>query len=142
MKQLLILWLVAASCTSQQSATEPTKEKASTHTDTAVVTKTMTGEKWKADDVTKKNVAAMQQVVNDSKYASRENGKELYARMQSGVDTLIAQCKMQGAAHEALHGWLEKVLKEMKDIKEEPEEYAEAYAALKKHINSFNDVFE
>src|SRR6476620_7236292 len=104
MKQLLILWLVAASCTSQQSATEPTKEKASTHTDTAVVTKTMTGEKWKADDVTKKNVAAMQQVVNDSKYASKENGKELYARMQSGVDTLIAQCKMQGAAHEALHG--------------------------------------
>jgi len=50
---------------------------------------------------------------------------------------------MKGAEHDALHLWLEKVLKHVKELKEEEtDEYGAAYAALKKDVESFYDFFE
>src|SRR5262245_11114166 len=137
MKQLIILLLVAiASCTNQQSAERQENNKAHDHQNSAETVPLNNGGKWKADEATKKNVAVMVQVVNDTTYAGAENKEQLYTSMQTKVDTLVDQCRMKGPEHEALHVWLEKVLKDMKELKEEGNEYSEAYATLKEHVES------
>ena len=68
--------------------------------------------------------------------------EELSAKLQSKIDTLIKQCRMQGPEHDALHVWLEKVLTDMKQLKDGENGYSAAYAALKKQIESFYLFFE
>jgi hypothetical protein len=143
MKQLLIVLLVViASCTSHQSAEQQANEEAKDDAHAAATVPLNSGTKWKADEATRKNVAAMVQVVEDSGYADATKRKQLYASLQSKTDTLIKQCRMQGAEHDALHVWLERVLKDMKEVKEEDNEYHKAYAVLKKDVKSFYDFFE
>ena len=64
--------------------------------------------------------------------------------LQAKIDTLVKECCMKGAEHDALHVWLEKVIKDLKELKEEDDddEYKEAYAALKKDVASFYQSFE
>jgi hypothetical protein len=101
------------------------------------------GAKWKADEVTRKNVAAMVHVINDSDHFAKENKGEFVKQLQSRIDTLVAQCKMTGPDHDALHVWLEKVLQDLKEVKDkEDNEYAKAYAALKNDVESFYTFFE
>jgi hypothetical protein len=101
------------------------------------------GAKWKADEVTRKNVAAMVHVINDSDHFAKENKGEFVKQLQSRIDTLVGQCKMTGPDHDALHVWLEKVLQDLKEVKEkEDNEYAKAYAALKNDVESFYTFFE
>ena len=141
MKKLLILLTIAiAACNSQVKTEQKGNENANGNTTTTVPLNK--GNKWKADEATKKNVAGMVKVVNDSIYADATKRRQLYATLQSKIDTLVSQCRMQGAEHDALHVWLEKVLKDMKEMKKEDNEYREAYAALKRDIESFYGFFE
>ena len=143
MKKLFILLTVAfVACTSQVITEQQDNENKNEteHTDLAVPLNN--GRKWKADEATKKNVAEMIHVVDDSVYADAAKRKQLYATLQTRVDTLVKQCSMQGAEHDALHGWLKKVLKDMKELKENDNEYNEVFADLKKDIESFNALFE
>lgn len=142
-KNLLILITVAFAACTNQVKTEQAKnenEKEQEHTETAVTLNN--GSKWKADEVTKKNVYEMARVVNDSIYADAAKRKQLYATLQTKIDTLVTQCRMQGAEHDALHAWLTNVLKDMKELKEEDGEYNKVYAELKKDIEDFNALFE
>ena len=143
MKKLLILLTVAFSaCTSQVKTEKKGNENPNEQENTITVIPLNNGNKWKADQATKKNVAAMVQVVNDGNYADATKRRQLYANVQMKIDTLVKQCGMQGAEHEALHLWLEKVLKDMKKLKEEGTEYNVVHAALKKDIASFYAFFE
>ena len=143
MKQLLILLLaVMASCTSQESAKEQEDKKVDHNEETIATIPLNNGSKWKADEVTKKNVAAMVQLVNDSSFQDSAKRERFSASLQEQVDTLIKQCRMKGPEHDALHVWLEKVLKDSKEMKEKDGEYGEAHAKLKKDIESFYDFFE
>jgi hypothetical protein len=143
MKKLLILLTVTiAACTSQvrKEQQDNKDRKEQQHSETVVPLNN--GSKWKADQATKQNVAEMVQVVNDSIYADAAKRKQLYANLQIKIDTLIKQCTMQGPEHDALHVWLGKVLKDMKKLKEEGNDYNEAYAGLKKDIEDFKHSFE
>ena len=101
------------------------------------------GAKHKADDATRKNVAAMVQTVNDADNLGKENTAKLTKQLQVRIDTLVQQCKMSGPEHDALHTWLEKVLEDLKEIKEnQKDEYQKSYAALKKDVESFYTFFE
>ena len=143
MKKLLILLTVAfTACTSQVKTEKKGNENPNEQENTIMVIPLNNGNKWKADQATKKNVAAMVQVVNDGNYADATKRRQLYTNVQTKIDTLVKQCGMQGAEHEALHLWLEKVLKDMKKLKEEGTEYSEVHAALKKDIASFYAFFE
>lgn len=143
MKKLLILLTVAiAACTSQVKTEKKGNENPNEQENTITVIPLNNGNKWKADQATKKNVAAMVQVVNDGNYADTGKRRQLYANVQTKIDTLVIQCSMQGAEHEALHLWLEKVLKDMKKLKEESTEYREVHATLKKDIANFYAFFE
>jgi len=131
------------SCTSQQTA-EQDENKTANNSEDKIVTVTLnSGAKWKADEATKKNVTAMIQVVSDSTYADAGKRKQLYTKLKTKIDTLVKECSMKGAEHDALHMWLEKVLKGLKELKEEDDdEYSEVYAALKKDIANFYQSFE
>jgi hypothetical protein len=140
-KLLLSMIVVMAACTSdvktEQSTNENPKEKE--HSATAVPLNNVN--KWKADQATRQHVADMIQVVNDSTYAEATKREQLYTTLQTKIDTLVKQCRMQGADHDALHVWLEKVIKDMKELKEE-DDYSANYAALKKDIMDFTNLFE
>ncbi|GAA4732413.1 hypothetical protein [Flavisolibacter ginsenosidimutans] len=144
MKQLLIiLALAVASCTSQQPAEQQESKTVNNKEKAIAAIPLNNGTKWKADEATKKNIAAMVQIVNDSTYQNAGKRKELSTSIQDQIDRLVKQCSMKGAEHDALHVWLEKVLKDVKELKEEEtDEYDEAYAALKKDVESFYDFFE
>lgn len=143
MKQLLIIVLAAfVSCNNQQTAEQHGNKTASDKEDKVATVPSNSGAKWKADEATKKNVSAMVQVVSDSTYADAGKRKQLYATLKAKIDTLVKECSMKGAEHDALHVWLENVLEGLKELKEEDDEYSEAYAALKKDISNFYQSFE
>jgi hypothetical protein len=138
-KVLIILTVVIAACTNQVKTGDNKNAKEQEH---ATAVPLNNGSKWKADEATKKNVTEMVQIVNDGIYADAAKRMQLYATLQIKIDTLVNQCSMQGPEHDALHAWLEKVLKDMRELKGEDHHYAEAYAGLKKDIEGFNALFE
>lgn len=143
MKSLMIIVLAASvSCTSQQSPERQENKITIESTDTIAKVPLNNGNKWKADEMTKKNVAAMMQVVDDTTYADATKRKLLYTNLQAKADTLVRQCSMKGAEHEALHVWLEKVLRDLKELQEEDNKYSEAYATLKRDVASFYQAFD
>ena len=143
MKKLIIMLAVAITACTSQVITEKQGNKNSNERDnTPSAVQLNNGSKWKADETTKRNVAAMMRVFGDGNYADVAKKRELLVNMQSRIDTLINQCRMKGADHVALHAWLEKVLKDMKELKEGDDEHNEAPAALEKDIESFYAFFE
>jgi len=143
MKLLLVMLLATlVSCNSRQTAEQHESHAANGKEDKVATVPLNSGVKWKADEATKKNVLAMAQVVNDSIYADAGNRKQLSSALQAKIDTLVKECTMKGAEHDALHVWLENVLKDLKELKEEDEEFSEAHAALKKDVSNFYQSFE
>ena len=141
MKQLLLILLVAfASCTSRQRAEQ--REHKTDNENTVATVPLNNGAKWKADEATKKNVAAMVQIITDSAYADAAKRKELYTNLKAKIDTLVKECSMKGARHDALHVWLEKVLNDLKELEKSDNEYSETYTALKKDVENFYESFE
>ena len=142
-KILFILSFLLIACSNNK-----TKDNAS-HKDqheesevTSTSLKLNNGAKWKSDDATRKNVAAISKIINDS---SRDvnNRPQLVKLLQARIDTLVMQCKMKGPEHDALHVWLNQVLHNLKELKESGEgEYEKSYAALKKDVDGFYDFFE
>lgn len=143
MKQLLIIMLAAlVSCSSQQTAEKQESKIENESKDTVATMPMNNGSKWKADEATKKNVGAMVQIVADTTYTDASKRKLLYTNLQAKIDVLVKECSMKGAEHDALHVWLEKVLKDLKEVKEVDDEYSEAYAVLKEDLTSFYQTFE
>ncbi len=151
MNKVLIAFMCwfLVSCANSASQVEGASEAGHEQHDTAKSESKMAlnnGMKWKADESTRKNVAAMIAIVNDSSGVDINNRKELTKNLEAGIDTLVQECKMQGPDHEALHVWLKQVLHDLKELKEEDNsdagEFKEAYAELKSSLASFYDFFE
>ena len=101
------------------------------------------GAKWIADDATKNNIASLVEIVNDPENSGVKKKEKLLSQLQTGIDSLIYQCRMQGADHDALHIWLEQFMNDMEALKESvPAGYDDAHAALKKDAESFYRFFE
>jgi hypothetical protein len=142
MKMLIITILIftITGCTSRVNTDLGNENEQENNTKTAPLNKS---NKWKADQATKTNVAAMVQVVNDNSYASATKRKQLYTNLQGRIDTLIKQCNMKGAEHDALHVWLQKVIKDLEELKEDDDDrYGEAYVTVKNDIEAFYTSFE
>jgi len=141
MKQLLLILLVAfVSCTSHQGTEQ--QENKTENENTVATVPLNSGAKWKADEATRKNVAAIVQIIADSAYADAAKRKELYTNLQAKIDTLVKECSMKGAGHDALHVWLEKVLSDLNELKKGDDEYSETYTELKKDVENFYQSFE
>jgi hypothetical protein len=136
---LTSLFFFACTNTSQEKVESATERE---HSDSTSKLQLNNGAKWKTDEATRKNVAAIVLVVNDSSYATGKNRAQFANQLQVKIDTLVQQCKMTGPDHDALHLWLDKILHDVKEIKENEDEYDKKNAALKKDVESFNDYFE
>ena len=143
MKQLWILVLVGLlSCGSPPSAEHDHAKAISDHQHGVPVVPLNGEMKWKADDATKKNVAALRRVVNDDRYKDEKMRAQLVRMIEGEIDNLVKECTMKGPDHDALHVWLERVLQDVKALKEQKHGYAEAYAALQRDVDGFDDAFE
>ena len=145
MKHLLVVILVTlVSCTSKQTSEQKESKTATDNKDTVATVPLNNGAKWQADEATRKSVSAMMQIVTDTTYADAAKRQQLYMNLQAKIDNLVKECRMKGAEHDALHVWLEKVVKDLKELKEEDDddEYKEAYATLKTDVASFYQAFE
>jgi hypothetical protein len=141
-KILIILLVIVASCTGQQTAEQKENGVQNKHTDSVAAIPSNNGQKWKADEATMKNVAAIEQVVNDPAYANPSGRRQLYVSVKERIDTLVKQCRMKGAEHDALHAWLETVLKNVGELNEDEDDFFKARAALKKNVKDFYQSFE
>jgi hypothetical protein len=137
---LLISFLfVACTNTSQEKAESTTEHQ---HSDSTSILQLNNGAKWKTDEATRQNVSAIEHVVNDSSYSNGKNKVQFANQLQVKLDTLVQQCKMTGPDHDALHVWLENIIHDVKEIKEDEDGYNKRYAALKKDVESFHNYFE
>ncbi|MDB5208266.1 MAG: hypothetical protein JWR72_3341 [Flavisolibacter sp.] len=105
------------------------------------------GAKWNSDESTDKNVTELQAISSRfmataiphlADYATFSN------EFQTGVDKMIKECRMQGEDHEALHHWLEPLLKQVADLKNatNEEEASKLTASVADHLNIYNQYFE
>lgn len=79
------------------------------------------GVKWKSDKSTNKNVAELQQVIQNfssNKNISFTDYAAVAQELRSGLNKMINECRMKGAEHDALHLWLYPLLKNVKNLKE------------------------
>lgn len=77
------------------------------------------GEKWQADDSTNANVAALKSTVTEFKQIPKPTEEDyitFHESFTAGLNKMIQQCKMKGPHHDALHVWLEPLLKDNKDL--------------------------
>ena len=146
-KILISLSLFVMACSNNVSQSEATdKGDQENHNATASVVHNSLqlnkGAKWKADEATRKNVAAFVTVINDSSNMGRTNLAQLTKQLQIRIDTLVQQCKMKGPDHDALHVWLEQVLHDLQEVKAGDHDYQKSYAALKRDVENFYVFFE
>lgn len=146
---LVILSILMYACSGNVASKEPANTEHHQHQG-EVVGKTSkglslnNGAKWKSDEPTRKNVAALIKLVNDSTIYNDKS--KLAMRLQEGIDTLIKQCRMKGPEHDALHVWLEKVMQDLNNLKQAEkkadQEFKESLVFLKTDLESFHDYFD
>lgn len=88
------------------------------HPENALIITLNNGAKWQADASTNANVANLQSIA--AKYNIEGADAKMFqlaaAELQAGLTTLVSECKMKGPDHDALHLWLEPLMKMIKDF--------------------------
>ena len=105
------------------------------------------GAKWKADNATNANVAELKKIADDFKTIqtpTTEDYQALNGNMGRGLNKMIQDCKMEGPDHDALHLWLEPVLKQNAQLKEliSSTESKRIFDSLDTRINIYTNYFE
>lgn len=78
------------------------------------------GIKWESDESTSKHAAKLIDETNafNAKPHANVNAYHAFAGdLQNELNSLISDCKIKGPDHDALHLWLEPVLKDVDDLK-------------------------
>jgi hypothetical protein len=139
MKNLILIFgFIWLGCTNAPHE-HATKEDTHQHTDSVASLHLNNGSKWKTDEATRKNVTMIKQIVNESNYYKKDT--ESFTReLQTGIDTLVQQCRMTGPDHEALHLWLGNVLRDLDAVKKDKKE--NAFTDLRKDVMLFDSYFQ
>lgn len=96
------------------------------------------GQKWKLDETTRKNIAPIKSLLNDT---TAKDFQKVAMQLQQQTDKLVSECKMKGEDHEALHQWLEVWLVDLKSLKS-GKEMQKDFISLKSDIEKFDAYFE
>lgn len=121
-KTIVILMLAGSlwACNTGAASDPETQEQVHEHEHTAELVLN-NGEKWKADAATNENVADLQNMVQQfyaGQHTNLPDYQVLNRDLQKGLDKMIRECKMQGPDHDALHLWLEPLLKDVNELKD------------------------
>jgi len=102
------------------------------------------GAKWKADSTTVVNAANLQSIIATAKSENLADYLQTSTALQEGLSKMVTECKMQGADHDALHEWLEPVMKKTKDLSKATatENAATTLHELEMQVNLFPQYFE
>lgn len=138
---LLLLFAIFSSCSNQEQKQEASPEQViepHTHREVLPNLGLNNGEKWKVDEPTNKNIMRMQQTVElyeVEKNKTLPGYKEVGTKLGTDINTLIENCRMTGAEHDALHEWLHPFMEEAESLStaknaEEAEKYFEGVDAM------------
>ena len=105
------------------------------------------GAKWKADVSTNENVANLKSMITQFKTNANPEVKDYQAFQASftdGVGKMVTECKMKGPDHDALHVWLEPLMKENKEMKDlnTKESLAGAFNKISQRVDLYPQYFE
>ena len=105
------------------------------------------GNKWKADSSTNRHVMSLKTMSDDFKQKPTPSVADyhlLAADLIVGLNGLIQDCKMSGEDHDALHKWLEPVLKETNQMKSDLDTDAAdvTYKSISKRLDAYYNYFE
>jgi len=105
------------------------------------------GVKWKTDESTNKNVAELEAIANRFHNDTTKQVADFTAfanEMQTGLDKMIRECRMQGADHEALHQWLEPLLNNVGALKKavDKKEGPKLFEEIRERLQNFHQYFE
>ena len=105
------------------------------------------GAKWKADSTTNKNVNGLKFILTKFDKGSDRSlsaYKKAQSDLQQGIDKMIAECKMEGPDHLALHKWLEPLIDRVTALKQAPTEAvaAENFKAIQAQVALYDQYFE
>ena len=105
------------------------------------------GMKWKADDVTNENVKAIKKI--ESEFENK-SGPVLHdyhntaTKIIEATNKLLADCKMSGPEHEALHKWLLPLIGDTKKLlgSQDSADAAKIFSEIKERLNIYNHYFD
>ena len=105
------------------------------------------GAKWKADASTNENVANLKSIIDRFKTNTDPTVEDYHAFQASftdGISKMVKECKMQGPDHDALHVWLEPLMKDNKELKEQDskEALAATFSTINERVNIYPQYFE
>ena len=149
MKRILLILLItnlllACNAESDNEHKMVTDSVVHEHTEAASVLVLNNGNKWKADSVTVTNAEALQATIAPANPESLEDYRKTSADINEGLNKMIKQCTMKGADHEALHLWLEPLMKKVKELGESStvEKATPILHELETQANLFPQYFE
>ena len=149
-KPLMILMLTGLlwACNSNPSPGNKTLTASDGHAHEHETTLTLNnGQKWKADAITNENVVAMRTIVQHfsvEPHTSLADYQILDGDLQKGLDKMIQECKMQGPDHDALHLWLEPLLKNVSELKKADGTASaeKIFHAIEERLDLYTQYFE
>ncbi|KAA9038025.1 hypothetical protein FW778_14770 [Ginsengibacter hankyongi] len=105
------------------------------------------GAKWKADSITNINVLNLRTIADNFRIISSPSANDyqiLSSDLNNALNKMIQQCKMTGPDHEALHHWLEPVLKETNELKNitDTASARTTFKSIDKRLDDYHNYFE
>ena len=105
------------------------------------------GEKWQTDESTwvhSANLNALVAAFHKNEPADIASYQVLGSAMQEELGGLVKDCKMKGEDHDALHSWLEPVMKDVNDLIKAGtvDEGKNIVETLTTDVEKFNQYFE
>lgn len=141
---LLSFSLLLLACNSTSDKTQEHAEH--THNKTADLALN-NGAKWKADSITNNNVLDIKIIADNFKIKPSPSVNDyqlLSNNLKNGLDKMIKECKMTGPDHEALHQWLNPVLKNINELKSvsDTTDGSLIFKSLDKQLDEYHHYFE
>jgi hypothetical protein len=151
MKKLLILlcissWFACNNAAKNREESVQTTEDAHPH-GKASKQPLNNGAKWKSDENTNRNVAELEVIVNKFNTTQPKLTADFINvanELQSGLDKMIKECRMEGPDHEALHQWLEPLLENVAVLKKATteKEALKSFDAIREQLETYHQYFE
>lgn len=129
----------------ESKLTEPSTETVGHHEHEATAGLSLNnGAKWKADSNTDKNVKEVNNVIADANPLMLEDYQKTAKAIQTVINKMISECRMQGPDHDALHQWLEPLMQDNKKLSEvtTAEKGKELLGMIRKKAGNYSVYFE
>ena len=150
MKKLFYLLagvVILSACNESSNKTRSGEHTSHEHSVAGTALTLNNGAKWKADSITNHNVVNLKTFADNFRlkpFPSVNDYQILGSDLNAGINKMIQECKMSGPDHDALHKWLEPVLKETDQLKSITDTAVAktTFKSLDARIDAYHNFFE